>query len=227
MNAMTANLPSPASESGIRARPQEPSLVSHVRPAVTMLLLLTLLTGIVYPFLMLGLAQALVPWQAIGSIVEAGGKPAGSSLIGQSFTGDRYFHGRPSATTGTDPNDASKSIPQPYNASNSMGSNLGPIAQALGDRMRADASTLRAQSGAAVLPADAVTASASGLDPDISPAFALLQVPRVAKARGLSEEAVRRLLQGNIEPPLLGFLGEPHVNVLRLNVALDAAAPAP
>jgi potassium-transporting ATPase KdpC subunit len=202
------------------------SLLQHARPAVVMLLLFTVLTGLVYPLAMTAIAQIALPWRANGSLVVAGGKVVGSALIGQNFQGDRYFHGRPSATTGPDPNDASKSVAAPYNAANSTGSNYGPLSKDLRDRMEGDAAKLKAETGATLLPADSVTASASGLDPDISPAFAALQVPRIAKARGLNQDTVRALLAGQTEWPIAGFLGEPEVNVLRINLALDALPPS-
>ena len=201
------------------------SLMQHARPAVVMLLLFTVLTGLVYPLAMTAIAQVAMPWRANGSLVEKGGKVVGSSLIGQNFQGDRYFHGRPSATTGPDANDASKSVAAPYNAANSTGSNYGPLSKDLHDRIEAEAAKLKAGASATLLPADSVTASASGLDPDISPAFAALQFPRIAKARGLSEDALRKLVDSQTEHPILGFLGETDVNVLKINLALDALPP--
>jgi K+-transporting ATPase ATPase C chain len=151
------------------------------------------------------------------------GRVIGSSLIGQEFKGETYFHGRPSATTGTDPQDATKTVPQPYNAVNSMGSNLGPTSKALSDRIKEDVEKLKAENPSQPVPVDLVTTSASGLDPNISPEGALFQLPRVAKARGLPEDRVRALVNEHTEGRLLGLLGEPRVNVLALNLALDAA----
>jgi len=170
---------------------------------------------------MTGIAQLLFPHQANGSLIERDGKVIGSALIGQNFTDEKYFHGRPSATTETDPNDSSKTVPVPYAADNSAGSNLGPTSKALIDRVTEDTKKLQAENPNAPVPADLVTTSASGLDPDITPAGALFQVPRVAKARGMSEDAVKKLVDANTGGRMLGFLGEPHVNVLALNLALD------
>jgi K+-transporting ATPase ATPase C chain len=196
--------------------------LKHVRPAIVMIVLMTVITGIVYPLSMTGIAQAVFPHQANGSLIEKDGKVIGSALIGQNFTSDKYFHGRPSATTAPDPNDASKTVPAPYNAANSGGSNLGPTSKTLVDRVKEDAAKLAAENPNAPIPSDLVTTSASGLDPDITPAGALFQVPRVAKARGLPEDKVRQLVEEHINGRLLGIIGEPHVNVLQLNLALDA-----
>ncbi len=200
-------------------------LARQIRPALVMTVLLTVVTGLLYPLAVTGIARAAFPRQAAGSLVERDGKVVGSALIGQGFADPRYFHGRPSATTGTDPNDPSKTVPAPYNAANSGGSNLGPTSKALVDRVTADVARLRAEAGSGgPVPADLVTTSASGLDPDISPAAALFQVPRVAKARGLPEERVRELVDASTASRTLGFIGEPRVNVLRLNLALDRAS---
>jgi K+-transporting ATPase ATPase C chain len=163
----------------------------------------------------------IFPRQAQGSLIERDGKVIGSALIGQVFTSDKYFHGRPSATTAPDPNDATKTIPAPYNAANSGGSNLGPSNKALIDRVQGDIEALKKENPAAPVPADLVTTSASGLDPHISPEAALFQVPRIAKARNLPEDRIRQLVEDNTEGRFLGLLGEPRVNVLLLNLALD------
>ena len=196
-------------------------MLQHIRPAIVMLALFTLLTGLVYPLAVTGIAQLALPRLANGSLIEKNGVVVGSALIGQNFKSERYFHPRPSATTDTDPNDSSKTIDAPYNAANSSGSNLGPTSQKLVDRVRAGVEAWRALAGAGPVPADAVTTSASGLDPDVSPATALGQVPAVARARGLPEGQVRALAEAAIERPDLGFIGEPRVNILRLNLALD------
>jgi K+-transporting ATPase ATPase C chain len=196
--------------------------MKHIRPAIVMIIAMTVITGLIYPLLMTGIAQAVFPHQANGSLIEKDGKMIGSALIGQNFSSDKYFHGRPSATSDTDPNDATKTVPAPYNAANSAGSNLGPTSKALVDRVKDDAAKLAAGNPNMPIPADLVTTSASGLDPDITPAGALFQVPRVAKARGLAEAKVRQLVQDHIAGRLLGIIGEPHVNVLQLNLALDA-----
>jgi len=198
-------------------------MLSQIRPAIVMIVLLTLITGIAYPLAMTGIGQAIFPTQANGSLIEKDGKVIGSSLIGQNFASDKYFHGRPSATTDTDPNDSTKTISSPYNADNSSGSNLGPTSKALIDRMKGDVDTLKKDSDKPI-PVDLVTTSASGLDPDITPAAAEFQIDRVAKARGLSAETLRALVQQNTEGRTLGVLGELRVNVLKLNLALDAAA---
>lgn len=198
-------------------------MLSHLRPAIVLMVIFTLLTGLAYPLAMTGIANLLFPAQATGSQVEKDGKVIGSALIGQNFTKPEYFHGRPSATTDTDPNDSTKTIPAPYNASNSSGSNLAPTAKALVDRVKADIATLQAENPGVAVPADLVTTSASGLDPDISPEAARFQVKRVAKARGLPEANVAALVEAHIEGRLFGLIGEPHVNVLALNMALDAS----
>jgi len=199
-------------------------MLKEIRPAIILLVALTLITGLAYPLAMTGMAQAIFPSQAQGSIVERDGKVVGSALIGQQFTGDRYFHGRPSATTAADPNDSTKTVPAPYNAANSSGSNLGPTSKALIDRVKADLDKLQAENPSASVPIDLVTTSASGLDPNVSPEGALFQVPRVAKARKMSEDRVRELVTAQTEGRFAGLLGEPRVNVLALNLALDAAS---
>jgi potassium-transporting ATPase KdpC subunit len=196
-------------------------MLKEIRPAIILLLALTIITGLAYPLAMTGIAEAIFPKQAQGSLIVRDGKVIGSALIGQSFTSDKYFHGRPSATTGPDPADSSKTVPQPYNASNSMGSNMGPTNKALVDRVKGDLAKLKAENPAATVPVDLVTTSGSGLDPDISPDGAYFQVPRVAKARNMTEDDVRKLVDRHIETPFLGIIGEPHVNVLALNLDLD------
>jgi K+-transporting ATPase ATPase C chain len=196
----------------------------EIRPAIVLLLGLTLITGLAYPLAITAVAGAIFPKQAEGSLIEKDGKVIGSALIGQEFKSDRYFHGRPSATVAPDPNDSTKTVPAPYNAVNSGGSNLGPTSKALNDRIKEDVEKLKTENPSAQVPVDLVTSSASGLDPDISPGAALFQVPRVAKARNLSEDRVRQLVTDNTQGRLGGLLGEPHVNVLALNLALDAAS---
>ena len=196
-------------------------MLREIRPAIVVLVALTLITGLVYPLAMTGIASVIFPHQAEGSLIERGGKVVGSALIGQEFKSGKYFHGRPSATTAPDPGDATKTVASPYNAANSGGSNLGPSNKALIDRVQADLDTLRKENPAAPVPADLVTTSASGLDPDISPEAAYFQVPRVAKARNLTEDRVRQLVSDHIEERFLGILGEPRINVLLLNLALD------
>ena len=197
-------------------------MLKEIRPAIVMMVLLTALTGLVYPLAMTGVAQAVFPHQANGSLIVKDGKVIGSELIGQNFADAKYFHGRPSATTDADPNDATKTVPAPYNAANSSGSNAGPTSKALFERVQADTAKLKAENPNAPVPIDLVTTSASGLDPDITPAAAHFQVPRVAKARGLPEARVRELVAQSIDGRFLGVLGEPRVNVLKLNMALDA-----
>lgn len=197
-------------------------MLTHLRPALVFVVVLTALTGLVYPLAMTGVSGALFRDKAAGSILTGkDGGVIGSELIGQNFTSDRYFHGRPSATTGTDPNDPSKTVPQPYNAMNSMGSNLGPTNQALVDRIKDDLAKLKAENPNTPVPIELVTTSASGLDPHISPEAARFQLPRVAKARGLGADELERLVDRHTQGRLLGLFGEPRVNVLLLNLDLD------
>jgi K+-transporting ATPase ATPase C chain len=197
-------------------------MLRQIRPAIVMIVLLTVITGLAYPLGMTGLAQLIFPRQANGSLIEKDGKVIGSELIGQNFADARYFHGRPSATTDTDPNDSTKTVPAPYNAGNSGGANAGPTSKSLIDRVTQDADKLKAENPSAPIPVDLVTTSASGLDPDISPAAAYFQAPRVAKTRGISETRLHDLVNQSIEGRSLGILGEPKVNVLKLNMRLDA-----
>src|SRR4051794_6531224 len=199
-------------------------MLREFRPAIVLLLALTLITGLAYPLAMTGLAGTIFPKQAEGSLIERDGKVIGSALIGQEFKDDKYFHGRPSATLAPDPADSTKTVPAPYNAANSGGSNLGPTSKALNDRVKEDVEKLKAENPSMPVPIDLVTTSASGLDPDISPEGALFQVPRVAKARSMPEDRVRTLVMENIRGRLAGLLGEPRVNVLALNLALDKTA---
>ena len=199
-------------------------MLKEIRPAIVILVALTLITGLAYPLAMTGIAGVLFPAQAQGSLIETDGKVIGSSLIGQEFKDDKYFHGRPSATVAPDPADSTKTVPAPYNAANSGGSNLGPTSKALADRLKEDVDKLKAENPNAAVPVDLVTTTGSGLDPHISPEAAQFQVPRVAKTRGMSEEAIRQLVSASTEGRLLGLIGEPRVNVLALNLALDAAA---
>jgi K+-transporting ATPase ATPase C chain len=186
-----------------------------------MIVVMTVLTGLLYPLGMTGLAQLLFPYQANGSLIEKNGKVIGSTLIGQNFTGAKYFHLRPSATTEPDPKDPLKTIPVPYAADNSAGSNLGPTSQALINRVKTAVATLRKENPGTPIPVDLVTTSASGLDPDITPAAALFQVPRVAQARHLPQAEIRALVERMITDRTVGVLGEKRVNVLALNLALD------
>jgi K+-transporting ATPase ATPase C chain len=188
-----------------------------------MIVVMTLLTGIVYPLAMTAVAHVLFPGQAEGSLIRKTGKIIGSELIGQNFTADKYFYGRPSATTHTDLKDPTKTIPAPHNAANSGGSNSRPTAKSLIDRIKGDTDKLEAENPGTPVPVDLVTTSASGLDPDVTPAATLFQVPRVAKARNLPEERVKQLVAEATVGRWLGIIGEPHVNVLKLNMALDAA----
>ena len=197
-------------------------MLKQIRPAILMIAVMTVLTGLAYPLAMTGIAKVAFPYQANGSLIEKDGVVIGSALIGQNFATDKYFHGRPSATTEPDPKDPTKTVSVPYAADNSAGSNLGPTSQALIDRVKDDTATLQAENPSAPVPVDLVTSSASGLDPDITPAAALFQVARVAKARGLKPDQIQALIAANTQPRFLGFLGEPHVNVLALNLALDA-----
>jgi len=196
-------------------------MLREIRPAIVMILLMTVLTGLAYPLAMTGIAQVAFPHQANGSLIEKDKKVIGSELIGQNFTKPGYFHGRPSATTDIDPKDPTKTVPAPYNAANSSGSNAGPTAKSLAERVQEDVKALKEENPNAPIPIDLVTTSASGLDPDITPAGAYFQVPRVAKARGMPEEKLRQLVGDNIQNRTLGILGEPRVNVLKLNLALD------
>ncbi|HLI11604.1 MAG TPA: K(+)-transporting ATPase subunit C [Alphaproteobacteria bacterium] len=197
-------------------------MLKEVRLAIVLLLLLAALTGLAYPLAITAIAEIIFPWQAHGSLVEKDGKVIGSALIGQNFTADRYFHGRPSAITAPDPKDPSKTVATPYDASNSMGSNAGPTNKDFVDGVKAAAAELHKENPAAPVPVDLVTSSGSGLDPDITPAAARFQVPRVAKARGMSETALATLVEKHTAGRVLGIFGEPRVNVLALNMALDA-----
>ena len=198
-------------------------MLKEIRPAIVLVVLLTAITGLAYPLAMTGIAGVIFPAQAQGSLIEKDGKVIGSALIGQNFTDDKYFHGRPSATTMPDPKDPTKNIDAPYNAANSGGSNLGPTNKALIDRVKGDVDKLKAENPNAQVPIDLVTTTGGGLDPHISPEGALFQVPRVAKARSMPEDRVRALVQQHTEGRTLGLLGEPRVNVLALNLALDQA----
>lgn len=200
-------------------------MFTHFRPAVVLLALFVALTGLAYPLAITSIAQATMPRMANGSLIKKDGKVVGSSLIGQNFAEAKYFHGRPSATSAPDPVDSSKTIDAPYNAANSSGSNLGPTSQKLVDRVKGDIEKLRADGIRGPVPADSVTTSASGLDPHISPANALSQIPRIAKARGVPEQRVRDLVDARTEGRALGIFGELRVNVLGLNLALEAIQP--
>jgi len=198
-------------------------MLREIRPAIVVLVLLTAITGLAYPLAMTGIARAIFPYQSQGSLIEKDGKVVGSALIGQVFADDKYFHGRPSATNTPDPKDATKTIDAPYNAANSGGSNLGPTSKMLIERVKGDVDKLKAENPSVQVPIDLVTTSGSGLDPDISPEAAMFQVPRVAKARNMPEDRVRQLVQEQTQSRWLGLLGEPRVNVLALNLALDSA----
>jgi len=199
-------------------------MLKEIRPAIILLVALTLITGLIYPLAVTGIAGVVFPYQAQGSLVERGGTVVGSALIGQQFASDKYFHGRPSATTGPDPADATKTISSPYNAVNSMGSNLGPTNKSLIDRVKGDVDKLKAENPTAPVPVDLVTTSGSGLDPEISPEAAYFQVARAAKARGMPEDKLHQLVADQVAGRTLGILGEPRVNVLALNLALDGLA---
>ena len=199
-------------------------MLKEIRPAIVFVVALTLITGLLYPLVMTGIAEVIFPGRSQGSLIEQDGKVIGSELIGQVFTKDEYFHGRPSATNMPDPQDSTKTVDAPYNAANSGGSNLGPTNQALIDRVKGDVEKLKEENPSGAVPIDLVTTSGSGLDPHISPEAALFQVARVAKARNIPEDRVRQLVNEHIEGRFLGILGEPQVNVLALNLALDRAA---
>ncbi len=197
-------------------------MLRQIRPAFVLIVLMTVLTGLAYPLFITGIAQVLFPRQAAGSLIEKDGKVIGSELIGQNFADAKYFHGRPSATSDTDPNDATKTVPAPYNAGNSGGSNAGPTSKALIERVQGDVEKLKEENKAPI-PVDLVSTSASGLDPHITPAAAEFQVPRVAAARKVPPDQVRALVGQNTDARWLGLFGEPRVNVLKLNLALDGA----
>lgn len=197
------------------------NVLREIRPALVLILAFTVLTGLIYPLAITAVGQVLFPAQANGSLVEVRGKVVGSSLIGQPFKTDRYFHGRPSATVAPDPDDSSKTVDAPYNAAGSGGSNLGPTSKALIERVRRDVDMWTKQNADTKIPIDLVTASGSGLDPHISPEAAYVQVARVARTRGVPEDRIRELVAQHIEGRVLGYLGEPRVNVLALNMALD------
>ena len=196
-------------------------MLRQIRPAIVMIVVMTAITGFIYPLGMTGLAQLLFRHQANGTLIEANGKVIGSELIGQNFTSDKYFHPRPSATTEPDPKDPTKTIAVPYAADNSAGSNLGPTNRALIDRVKGDAAKLAKENPGTPIPVDLVTTSASGLDPDITPAAAEFQVPRVAKARNLDPARLRAFVAAQTQDRFLGVLGERRINVLALNLALD------
>lgn len=199
-------------------------MLRELRPALVLIVLFTIITGLIYPFVITGIAQVAFPHQANGSLVEQDGKLVGSELMGQAFSSDTYFHGRPSATVAPDPADSTKTVDAPYNAANTAGSNLGPTSKTLIERITKDVEERKGQNPNAPVPTDLVTASGSGLDPHISPDAALFQVPRVAKARNLPEQRLRQLVNEHIKGRTLGLSGEPRVNVLALNMALDRLA---
>jgi K+-transporting ATPase ATPase C chain len=196
-------------------------MLKEIRPAIVLLVALALITGLVYPLALTAIAGAVFPHQAQGSLIEQNGKVIGSALIGQAFTDDKYFHGRPSATTAPDPKDSSKTVDAPYNAANSGGSNMGPTSKALAERLKGEVEQLKKENPSQTVPVDLVTTSGSGLDPDISPEAARFQAPRIAKARGLPEGRVQALVESQVKGRTFGLLGEPRVNVLELNLALD------
>jgi K+-transporting ATPase ATPase C chain len=198
-------------------------MLKELRPALALLVLFTIITGLIYPLAVTGVAQVVFPRQANGSLIERDGKIVGSTLMGQVFSEERYFQGRPSATSAPDPKDPTKTVDAPYNAASTAGSNLGPTSKALIKRVQDDVEKLKKENPNARVPTDLVTASGSGLDPHISPEAALFQVPRVAKARNLAEDALRKLVTEHVEGRVLGIFGEPRVNVLALNLALDRA----
>src|SRR5262245_57387961 len=200
------------------------AMLREIRPAIVVLVALTLITGLAYPLAMTGIAQTLFPPQAQGSLIERNGTVIGSELIGQQFESDKYFHGRPSATTAPDPNDSTKTLPAPYNAASSGGSNLGPSNKALINRVQGDVDKLKQENPSIPVPTDLVTTSASGLDPHVSPEAVLFQIPRIAKARNLPEERIRQLVADHTEGRLFGLVGEPRVILLLLNIALDQLA---
>ena len=197
-------------------------MMSYLRPAIVLIALFTALTGLAFPVAFVGLGSTIVPQRASGSLITRDGTVIGSALIGQVFNDDKYFHGRPSATNAPDPKDSTKTVDAPYNATNSMGSNLGPTSKALIDRVKGQVEELKKENASMAVPMDMVTTSGSGLDPHISPDAAYFQVPRVAKARGVPEARIRALVDGQVEGRTFGLLGEPRVNVLNLNLALDA-----
>jgi K+-transporting ATPase ATPase C chain len=197
-------------------------MLKEIRPAIVMLVGFTLITGLIYPFVTTGIARMVFPHQSQGSLIDRDGKVIGSALIGQPFTEDKYFQGRLSATSAPDPKDPTKTVDAPYNAANTAGSNLGPTSKTLIERIKGDVEARMKENPGVTVPTDLVTASGSGLDPHISPEAARFQVARVAKARNLPEQRVRALMEGHVEGRTLGLLGEPRVNVLALNLALDA-----
>jgi len=199
-------------------------MLKQIRPAIVLCIALALITGLAYPLAITGIAQLVFPTASQGSFVERDGTVIGSSLIGQNWTSERYFRGRSSATSGADPADPTKTTSVPYNAANSGGSNLGPTNKALLERVQAEVEKLKQENPSAAVPVDLVTATGSGLDPHISPEAALFQVPRVARVRNMPEDRVRQLVNEHVEDRVLGVFGEPRVNVLALNLALDGAA---
>ena len=200
-------------------------MLKEIRPAIVMVVLLTLITGLVYPLAITGIAGVIFPYQAQGSLIEKDGKVIGSALIGQVFADDKYFHGRPSATNAPDPKDSTKTVDAPYNATNSMGSNLGPTSKPLIDRIKGQVDDLKKENASAPVPMDMVTTSGSGLDPHISPASAEAQLARVAAARGVTPDRIQALVDGRTEGRQWGIFGEPRVNVLLLNLDLDRTTP--